>query len=346
MIYIGDKFDWNKEDNVPAYYLDNPNIERLKMYNLPVIDNVAVLFKSLNLSVANAKKFFYPTYRRTFLYREFDLPKKKGGSRVISVPIPELMTIQKAINSVILNSFKMSRYCTGFKKNMSLVDNAKPHLGAKTLLKFDIHDFFGSITYKKVFKQFKFYGYGNKVSELLTLLCVDYKDRLPQGAPTSPTLSNLVSLRMDKRIGEYCKKHNFIFTRYADDITISSKNRLSKQEINQIHFILKEILEDEGFSLNEKKTHCFYEGHKMKVTGVVINNNLMNPDKIILKEIDNAIYFIEKYGLKSHLERINNVKENYLNHLLGLISFVYMINPNIGKKYMERFNNIPKEKLE
>lgn len=72
----------------------------------------------------------------------------------------------------------------------------------------------------------------------------------------------------------------------------------------------------------------------------------MKPDKIILKEIDNALYFIEKYGLKSHLEKIKNVKDNYLNHLLGLISFVYMINPNIGKKYMDRFNNIPKEKLE
>lgn len=206
MIYIGDNYDWNKESHIPTYYLDNPNVERLKMYKLPVIENVVVLFKALNLSLVSAKKFFYPKYRRTFLYRNFDLPKKKGGSRKISVPIPELMTIQKAINSVILNSFKMSDYSTGFKKNKSLVDNARPHLGAKTLIKFDIHDFFGSITYKQVVKQFKFYGYGNKVSELLTLLCVDYNDKLPQGAPTSPSLSNLVSLRMDKRIGEYCKK--------------------------------------------------------------------------------------------------------------------------------------------
>ncbi len=116
MIYIGKNYDWNSEDDVPNDYLDNPDVEKLRKYKLPVIDNVAVLFRGLNLSVADAKKFFYSNYRRTLLYRSFELPKKKGGTRKISVPIPELMNVQKAINTVILNKFQMSSYCVGFKK--------------------------------------------------------------------------------------------------------------------------------------------------------------------------------------------------------------------------------------
>lgn len=345
MIYIGKNYDWNSEDDVPNDYLDNPNVEKLRKYKLPVIDNVAVLFRGLNLSVADAKKFFYSNYRRTLLYRSFELPKKKGGTRKISVPIPELMNVQKAINTVILNKFQMSSYCVGFKKNMTLVDNARPHLGAQTLLKFDLRDFFGSITYEQVYKQFKFYGYGNLVSKLLCMLCLDGEFKVPQGAPTSPTLSNLVALKMDKRIGGYCAKRNLVYTRYADDISISAKNKLSKIDIACIHNVVKKIVEEEGFLLNEEKTHCFFEGQQMRITGVVINDNLINPPKKILNEIDNALYYIKKFGLKDHLKRINCEKDNYVDHLLGLISYVYMINKDKGINFFKLFYSIPEGKL-
>ena len=342
MIYIGENYDWNSNDDIPNDYLDNPNIEKLRKYKLPVIDNVAVLFRSLNLSVADAKKFFYSKYRRTLLYRSFELSKKKGGTRKISVPIPELMNVQKAINTVILNEFHMSSYCVGFKKNMSLVDNAKPHLGAQTLLKFDLKDFFGSITFEQVYKQFKFYGYGNLVSKLLCMLCLDGEFKVPQGAPTSPTLSNLVALKMDKRIGGYCAKRNLVYTRYADDISISSKNKLSKIDIACIHNVVKKIVEEEGFLLNEEKTHCFFEGQQMRITGVVINDNLIKPDLILVdggliqinacKEIlDNLCLDIPVYGMQkndkhricalvSDEKEIEIEKDSNLFHFLEKIS--------------------------
>ena len=335
-----DFFDWNKSNNIPDSYLDNPNKERLTEYKLPVIDNVATLFKALNLSVADAKKFFYPYCRRTFLYRSYQMPKKLGGSREISIPIPELALVQKAINNVILNKFQMSSYCTGFKKNMSLIDNAKPHLNCKTLLKFDVKDFFGSIRYNKVYKQFKFYGYGNKVARLLTLLCVDADDKLPQGAATSPTLSNLVCLRLDKRIGLLCKKLGYNYTRYADDITISSNTKLGKYEINYIKDTINLIVEEEGFKLNEKKTHVFKEGQQLVVTGIHINNGVMKPSKSIINEIENAFYFISKFGLEDHLKHIKCEKSNYLGHIYGLISYVYMINPQKGLEYYDKLSTI------
>lgn len=350
MITIGN-YDWNNENiPVPDEYQDNPNVERLKKNNLPIIRNIAELFRCFNLSISSAKKLFYPSCRRTFLYRNYELPKKKGGTRTISVPIPELMAIQRAINSVILSEFKMSSFCTGFKRHVSLVDNAKPHLGANTLLKFDIHDFFGSIKFSQVFKQFIYYGYGKKVSELLTLLCVDSEGKLPQGAPTSPALSNLVSLKMDKRIGEFCSKNELIFTRYADDITISSKKDLDLEEINKIKFVIGKIIEDEGFELNDSKTHYFLKGQNMNVTGVCIDNHNLNPSRKILNEIDNALHYIKEYGVSEHLIKSKLVldsynAETYIHRLLGLISYVYMINPKKGERYFKKFNMIPEEKL-
>lgn len=142
------------------------------------------------------------------------------------------------------------------------------------------------------------------------------------------------------------QKNNLVFTRYADDITISSTDKLNKDKIQKIHYIINQILEDEGFKLNEDKTHCFCEGQCMKVTGVLINNGVMKPDKKILKEIDDALYYISKYGLKSHLEKINSVSDNYIEHLLGIISFINMVNKDIGKNLMERFKKISKEKFE
>lgn len=268
------------------------------------------------------------------------MPKKKGGYREISVPCIELMDVQRVINSVILSKFSMSGWSTGFKKNISLVENARPHLGAKTLIKMDITDFFGNITYKKINKQFKYYGYGNKVSQLLSWICVDSNDKLPQGAPTSPALSNLVCVLLDKRIGAYCQKYGLTYTRYADDITITSKKKLSKNDYNDVIKFVTMVVCEEGFQVNGDKTHVFFEGQRMSVTGISINNGILKPSKKIIKELDDALYFITKYGMENHLEKINCHKTNYEGHLLGLASYVYMIDNDLGAKYLKRLNTI------
>ena len=338
MKFLND-FDWNVSDTIPEDYLDNPNVERLNYYNLPVINNLVVLFKALNLTLNDMKMLFYSNNRRVFLYRTVEIPKKCGGTRVLSIPNNKLKSIQSAINKVILSKFNMSKYATGFVKGKSIYDNAIPHVNAKTLIKIDIKDFFPSINFYQVFKQFSFFGYGKKVSNVLTRICVDADMKLPQGAPTSPALSNFICLKLDTRISAYCSKNGLIFTRYADDITISSSNKLNKNEIFRIKNLISEILKDEGFEMNHKKFHYFYQGSRFLITGIVSNDKLSVPKEKI-REIDNAIRYIKRYGIEDHMNHIQCLKDNYIGHLYGIASFIYMINKEKGIYYLNQLNNL------
>lgn len=338
MKFLND-FDWNVYDTIPEDYLDNPNVARLNYYNLPVIDNLVVLFKALNLTLNDVKMLFYSKNRRAFLYRNVEISKKNGGTRILSVPNDKLKSIQSAINKVILSKFNMSKYAMGFVKGKSIYDNAIPHVNAKTLIKIDIKDFFPSINFYQVFKQFLFFGYGKKVSNALARICVDADMKLPQGAPTSPALSNFICLKLDARISAYCEKNELIFTRYADDITISSYNKLNKNEILRIKNMISTILMDEGFIMNQQKFHYFYQGSRFIITGIVANEKITVPKEKI-REIDNAIRYINKYGLEDHMNHIQCFKDNYIGHLYGLASFIYMVDKEKGIYYLNQLNNL------
>lgn len=319
---------------------DDYNENRLRKFKLPVIKSVNHLLKILELDSNDEKMFFYSSNRKKYLYREYTIRKRSGGNRIIEVPNDRIKTIQKAIYKVFLSNFKMSSSCIGYIKNKSIVNNAGPHLGSKTLLKFDIKDFFPSIKLPKVISQFRYFGYGKNVSRYLSYLCVNKRFSLPQGAPTSPMLSNLVCIKMDKRIESYCDKCNLKYTRYADDITISSKEKLSIMKCEKIKDIVYTILEDEGFTPNYKKYKRFINGQLLKVTGITVNDKL-GPDKKIIRELDNAIRYISQYNLESHLNKINyKSKIEYRHHLYGLAYYVKMIDEDKGKKYLNLLNKL------
>ena len=127
------------------------------------------------------------------------------------------------------------------------MDNAKQHINKALIINIDIKDFFPSITYKRVFKIFHYIGYSIQVSHLLTKLCTNSRNVLPQGVPTSPSLSNLTLLKLDKRLSKLADKFDFTYSRYADDLTFSGDASIIKY-IKTISKIIKE----EGFSLNKK----------------------------------------------------------------------------------------------
>ena len=239
----------------------------------------------------------------------------------------------------------MASSCHGFVKNKSILTNALPHVGAKTLMKFDIQDFFPSITLNLVVKQFRFFGYGINVSRYLGYLCVNSDFCLPQGAPTSPFLSNLICIKIDKRIEGYCKKYNYIYTRYADDITISSKDFVSEHKFNKIKNFISEVLDDEeelySFKLNQKKCHRFVNGQKMIVTGIVVNSKA-SVNKSIYRELDNAIRYIKLFGVEEHLKHLELSYDvySYKQHLYGLAYFVHMVDHKKGKEYISKLNEL------
>lgn len=152
-----------------------------------------------------------------------------------------MKNIQKWILNEILYKIEPSEYSKAFRLGTSIKDNAKYHRKQPKLLTIDIRDYFGSITVKKVYLFFKKLGYSKQVSTMLANLCT-LEGSLPQGSPTSPMLSNLITKKMDNRIAGLCKKEGIRYTRYADDLTFSG----DFQEGYLINLI-EEILMSEGF---------------------------------------------------------------------------------------------------
>ena len=254
-------------------------------------------------------------------YRCFSIPKKNGGERLISEPLPNLKEIQHWILTNVLEKMETSPYAKAYIKGKTIKDNARFHRGQKKLLSLDIENFFDSISGWYVFKVFEEAGYSKPVAKLLAQLCTK-KNRLPQGAPTSAMLSNIVMKDFDRTIGRYCGNRKIRYTRYADDLAFSG----DFDERILISAVKKE-LRKMNLSLNSSKTRVRVQGQQQEVTGVVVNEK-MQTTKAERRIIRQEIYYIQKFGLQSHVSRIGKEQSNYIDHLLGRISYSLFINPN------------------
>jgi len=253
-------------------------------------------------------------------YRTFTIPKKSAGTREIAEPLPSLKEIQKWILKKILNNCAFSNYAKAYISKTSIRDNARFHRGQEKVLSIDIKDFFGSIKYRKVYDVFRRLGYNKPVSTMLANLCC-LDESLPQGAPTSPALSNLVAINIDKRIAGFSKKHVFRYTRYSDDLAFSGKFSVSLV----INFV-RNVLSSEKFSINENKIRLMHTHQRQEVTGIVTNEKLQVPREL-RKKFRQEIYYIQKFGLDSHIERTQNTRSHYIRHLLGMANFIHFVNP-------------------
>ena len=201
-------------------------------------------------------------------YSTFNVPKKNGDLREINAPSKILKYLQKWVLNNILYKLNYGIYSHGFIPNKSISSNAKVHVNQELILGIDIKDFFPSVHFGSVYYIFKSAGYTKKVAWSLANLCT-YQGKLPQGAPTSPMIANLVTLELDNKIGKYCQKRFFNYSRYADDITVSGSFKLPMHKQKII-----EIIEDNGFIVNENKTRMFSRGSRQKVTGLVVNDKV------------------------------------------------------------------------
>lgn len=306
--------------------------QRLKDNNVPVIYNLRHLRQLLGIHKSAQERLF--GIRKCDSYRVFHIPKKNGGLRKIEAPSEELKRIQLWIKENILDQFSVSQYAKGFIKGISIYDNAVPHVGKDLVINIDLKDFFPSVEYCEIYKIFKYIGYTDSVSKLLTNLCTNSKNVLLQGSPASPVISNLVSLRLDKRLGRLAEKVGATYTRYADDITFSGNKNLVKY-IN----LIRKIIHEEGFRINEKKFRLQYSNQRQEVTGLIVNNGVSVPEHRI-KELENAIYYCKKYGVVDHMAHINCAKGFYKEHLYGLAYFIKMINRARGEKFLSQLDEI------
>lgn len=256
-------------------------------------------------------------------YKPVKIPKGNGEFRQLYVPDEFLKAIQRSINETLLSSEEISPYATAYRLGGSTKVNANPHVGKPVLLKLDIRHFFDHLIYP-ILKQKAFpkerYSEQNRV--LLSLLCV-YMDALPQGAPTSPTISNIVMKDFDNTIGLWCSNNQISYTRYCDDMTFSGNF-----DPHPVVQLVKAELRKLGLFLNEKKTVVVREGQKHSVTGIVVNERLSVPLEY-KKKIRQEMYYCMKFGVKSHLDSNNNDEsvDKYILQLLGRINHVLSVEP-------------------
>ena len=258
-------------------------------------------------------------------YQEFWMRKRSGGYRMISAPDKDLQAIQSTIYSRILSSVTIVHpAAVGFRCGRSVVDNAAPHLGTRYILKMDIHDFFGSIRSPRVRQTFKKIGYPENVSKVLGALCCLHR-HLPQGAPTSPALSNIVGYEMDRKLAALAAEYGLTYTRYADDLTFSGDVFPKEQIIPQV----KRIIRDEKFEPNHKKTHFMNQSSRKIITGVSVASGVkLTIPKSKKREIRKNVYFILTKGLAEHQRRIGSHDPAYLKRLIGMLCYWRAIEPD------------------
>ncbi|NRT80938.1 retron St85 family RNA-directed DNA polymerase [Clostridium beijerinckii] len=304
--------------------------ERLTDNNLPIIFDI----EHFSFLVGLEKEYInYIIHKKKHFYIEFTIKKRKGGNRLLSIPSKKLKYIQRWILDEILYKIPVNEHAKGYIPNKSIVDNAKPHVKKKCIIKLDIKDFFDNIDYNRVFRIFYYYGYTKNMSYKLAELCT-YENKLPQGAPTSPYISNIVCLKMDKRFSKLCNKFNATYTRYADDITISGDNSITKYFKAYVR-----IIESEGFEVNAEKVISIKGNRTKRVTGIVVNEKL-SVGREMKRKLRQQIYYCKKYGVRDHLKKIECEKSFYKEHLYGIAYYIKSVEPIDGEKFLEELDEI------
>jgi hypothetical protein len=220
-------------------------------------------------------------------YEEFSIPKRSGGMRTIEAPSPELKSVQRQILRRLLRRLRAHPAATGFESGASIVRHARHHQGRAVVMRLDVKDFFPSTTAEQVRHYFRGIGWNRPASEILVRLCT-HKGHLPQGAPTSPRLSNLVNYRIDARLAGMASCFGAVYTRYADDITLSFDHE-DHAKIHAMQRLAREVLASEGYVLHgRKKLSVRRRHHRQVVTGLVVNErvNLPRPIRRWLRAVE------------------------------------------------------------
>lgn len=229
-------------------------------------------------------------------YVNFEIPKKTGGKRTITAPDRFLKKIQRRIDLIIRLLFVPKPSAHGFLANRSIVSNAKVHVGKKFVLNIDLKDFFPSIHFGRIRAVLQLHPLKLKpeFAHLVANICC-FDSKLPQGAPTSPIITNIVSQNLDYKLVKLATENFCFYTRYADDITFScDKSRFDDGFLKT----LDEIVKSEGFAINEKKTRVQKKVIRQEVTGVTVNEKL-NLQQDYIRNVRAMLHNWEKYGYEN-----------------------------------------------
>lgn len=291
-------------------------------------------------------------------YTTFEIPKKRGGTRMITAPDDRLKTIQSRLAKELLKAYP-DRHCVhGFAKGKSIRSNAQCHLHKRWVVNIDLKDFFPSIHFGRVVGVLKAkpFSFSDRLAREIANICCCNKT-LPQGAPTSPIISNFVCWRLDNQLYKLARSCKCVYSRYADDITFSTGLKELPPEIGivkdgtlQLSPLLQSIIEGNCFELNPDKIRYAKSNNRQEVTGLIVNSSRTNVRRTYIRRFRAILHSCENYGLeaaaKEHYSKYRTDKKpadpvrSLMYELKGNLGFIRFI-----KKYRESNGEIYDSKV-
>lgn len=300
-------------------------------------------------------------------YRQFKIKKKSGGFRQITAPRNRsFMFLLDCLNEVFKAVYTPSQHAMGFTEGRSVVLNASKHKGANYVFNIDLKDFFPSIEQPRLWKRLQLqpFNFPVSVASAIAGLCCMKEMRempdgtkkdfyvLPQGAPTSPIITNMICDKLDHRLGGLARRFGLNYTRYADDITFSSMHNVY-QVNSEFRKELARIIGNQGFTMNEKKTRLQKHGSRQEVTGIIISDKL-NVSQKYVRDVRNIIFMWEKYGYavayakffpkykdeKGHVKKGNPDLANVIEGKLMYLKMVKGKEDSVYKRLYTKFESL------
>lgn len=324
-----------------------------EQHNVPVLPTIGALRELLGIT--SEKQLGYLLLASDAddgPYVTFAIPKRDGSNRTICAPKKQLRWVQRQILDKILINIPTHDAAHGFVRGRSIVTNAQPHCGAKVIVKFDLTEFFPTVYYHRVVGLFASLGYGvgnarfhsndssDHVAPTLARLCCYVSDPTawhgavtPQGAPTSPAISNLICRRLDARLNGLAKRNSGIYTRYADDLTFSFKN--GDVDLGRLRWWVNQICHQEGFFINERKFRVVRASQRQVVTGIVVNDELRIP-----REERRRFRAILHNCRTKGLAAVANGQPRFVEWLRGFACYVHMVHPEEGEEFLRQVDEL------
>lgn len=340
--------------------LSKPSHEiRDEFLKLQTRDDIAKLL-GVTTKQLNFHLYVLPAEKK---YKVFSIPKKSGGTRQISAPASPIKVIQRTLKEILETVYKPKPATHGFVPDRSIVTNARLHKKRRYVLNIDLDNYFPTIHFGRVRGMFMGnpYNLNNEVATILAQICC-HQGVLPQGAPTSPIISNMICARLDAKLQQLAKKHQCTYSRYADDITFSTNRSkfpaalAHLSDIGQIEIgdELSNVVQENGFNINPKKSRLQVKQQRQEVTGLTVNR-YPNVQRRDVKQLRGILHAWEKFGIESTSQRYY---EQYAHHkyanpekyrppfqkiILGKIEFIGMVkgkNSPVYRELLRRFAHL------
>ena len=352
IVHLGPGVFWHDTADVDRFDADDPDKKR-QDNALPALADASALATALGLTIPRLRWLAYHRDVDTGThYHRWLVPKRDGSPRLISAPKPELKAAQRWILREITEHLPVHGAAHGFVAGRSIATNARVHAGARVIVKLDIRGFYPTVTMRRVKGLLRRAGLGEQVATVMALLATESPRQevvthgrthfvatgprsLPQGAPTSPSITNALCLRLDCRLSGLARKLGCRYTRYADDLTFSWHGEATSQ-VGALLRGARTIVRAEGFELHTRKTRVMRAGARQKVTGLVVNQApAARPAARVPRETQRTL----RAAIRNR-ELGRPGKGETLEQLKGMAAFVMMTDRARGRAFMERIDRL------